>query len=234
MEITLSDGATIKVEKLGLFELDAIKPEPMGAFTYKTNILGKEYDVIFDLEQWATPPVKPKTPESEILENSDEWYQLNDWKLYQAAMAHEDRRRDQNVKFVKDVAQYLVSKLGEDANHIKTPEDWEAVYRAMLVTPVTVDMIADTLKRTYKAQFDGMDVLEALEGLGDDNKGSYDTLRIWENQLMIEMQMTEVQYVLLPVEERARKICALFLPDIMQALESDRKMKEEKKRGKKS
>lgn len=227
--IVFSNGTLADIEKLGLFELDRLKPEPMGPFTYKTTILDKEYDVEFRLDHWDNMPEKPDIPESEIEPDSREADELKTWKLYQAALEHERKRKRQMVDFLNRVVEFIIERHSDLIPHIKTQEDWEKLYEAVLVEPVTADLLTRILKETYSAHFDGQDIFDAMANFAEDHAGQYDNIRLWENQLMLEMKMTEAEYVLLDVEERARKICALFLPKIMESLEFYRRREREKR-----
>ena len=216
--IMLSDGEPFKVRRLGLFELDNLTPDPLGPFTYKMEVLGKTYDTIFDPDRYDEPPAAPDTPEHEIEENSDEWYQLVDYRLYQAALAHRAKVRKQTSAFFVEVATHILNEAClDDPRRIQEPADWQAVYYAALVPPLTIEKLSTVLHKTYAAEFGGEDIFTALEGIATD-KGSYNTIKVWENKLMIDMQMTEVEYAMMDVDERARKVCAMILPDIMSSL----------------
>lgn len=227
LNVTLSDKTTIPVKRLGIFELDNLTPEPIGYFTYKMKALtGNEYDVEFDPSLYDEPPTKPEQLESEIEEGTPEWYQLMDWQLYQGAMLHEKKRRELVNEYKETVAKYILNRCvsENDQKLITTQEDWENVYNAALVPQLTIELLTETLNKTYNAEFLGKNVFEAMESL-EKGTGHYNTLRLWENKLMIEMRMTEVEYAMLPLEERARKVCALFLEPIMSSLESDHRDK---------
>lgn len=219
-EVYLSDNKPFRVPRLGIFELDTVKPDPMGPFTYKINVLGKQHDAIFDIHAWDTPPEKPQTPKHEVEENSSDWYAWNDYELYQAGVLHERRKEEQMTTFLEETATYILSKCPDDTNRIVTGEDWKKVYETALVPPLTVQILADTLTRSYQAEFNGIDVFTALESKKE-KLGRYNTIKVWENELMMRMQLTELEYALLPLEERARKVCAMFLPDIISYLEID-------------
>lgn len=230
--VTLSDGADYRVPRLGIFELDTLRANPLGVFTYQIEVMGKLYDVEFDITAWPEPPRQPDNPNP--TPETPEWYALQNYTLYQAGVLHEARRIQQMYDYVEAVAQYILYKCPDDINRISTQGDWQLVYQAALVPQLTVQILAETLQQTYQAEFEGVNVLTALENLRSDSGGSYNTLRQWENELMMRMQMNELEYALLPLAERARKVCAIFLPRIMEALEMERgRKKSEAKRGKK-
>ena len=87
--IYLTDGNECRVKRLGIFELDQIKPAISEPFTYKMKTLtGQEYDVEFDLASYPAPPVKPDIPEGGLVENTGPWFEYLDWQRYQAAALH--------------------------------------------------------------------------------------------------------------------------------------------------
>lgn len=221
IEIPLSSGKNFKVRQLGLFELDNLMPDSIGPFTYKMTILGKEHDVEFDIGTYETPPEKPEKNVSDIVEFTPEHDQLLDWQLYNAAKYHNEQRLVRTNEFYDKVKAYIVEQACVDnPNLIITIEDWRKVYDAALVPQLTLELIAKTLTNTYAAKFNGRDVFSALEH-AKKGRGSYDTIKYWENTLMIKMQKTELEYTMIPLEERARKVCAMFLNEIMGFLEMD-------------
>lgn len=228
MEITLDSGKKVNVRKLGIFELDSLRPESVGVFTYEIEIMGVKYDAEFDINKIEVPPQKPETPEGEITKGSKEYDQLVDWKLYQAALLHEKRRQETIAHFYEAVTSYILNNCIDHSEYIKTEHDWNTVYDHALTEPLTIDKIAEVLDKTYGAKFNGVPVLKALEGT-QRGSGVYDSVRLWENKLMVEMQMTELEYSLLSLDERARKVCVLFLDDIMSYLEMDLMKKNDKK-----
>lgn len=55
---------------------------------------------------------------------------------------------------------------------------------------------------------------------------TYAAIRAWEIQLMVELNVDEKTYAQIPLKERARKLCAIKLPEWVGILESHRAMKE--------
>lgn len=72
-----------------------------------------------------------------------------------------------------------------------------------------------------------MPVFEAMDLIGG-GSGAYAAIRVWENETMIAMKMTESEYASLPYQERARKVCAYKLSNWMRVLEEDKHAKEMK------
>jgi hypothetical protein len=61
--------------------------------------------------------------------------------------------------------------------------------------------------------------------------GEFSALRAWEMELMLSLQMTEEQYSLIPLKERARMVAGMKRKEWMKALETDRSIKEMKSNG---
>lgn len=227
--VTLSDGEECQVKRLGIFELDDIAPEDPGEFTYIVkDLTGKEHEVPFDLDAWDEPPEKPQVDDyRELEEESPEWFDMLDYQLYQAALQHRKYRIMKVGEYYERVAQYVLANClePEDRKRIVTNADWENVYRAAMVPQLNMELIEKTLRSTYAASFQEKDLLKAVESLPK-GRGASNWLRKLENRLMIEMTLSEVAYALMPIEERARKVCALFIDDIMSSLELDLKRKE--------
>ena len=64
--------------------------------------------------------------------------------------------------------------------------------------------------------------------------GEVVAIRLWENELMIRMHLSEEEYVKIPKAERARKVVAMKLQSWFSMLESEIYRKEmEERRGRK-
>lgn len=227
VNVILSDGNSIPVRVLGIFELDSIPMPQTGRFTYTIELVtGKTEEVEFEIERWEEPPQKPDIPENEIIQGTPAWYDLRTWKLYQAALLHEKKRIDEALTYTQQVAEYIYQNClsPEDREKIVNELDWREVYSAALIPPLTMDLIRETLRSSFQADYGGLEVLDALQNVKG-GKGSYNAIKLWENKLMIRMRMTEVEYATLPLPERARKVCALLLDDWLQALATDEQLK---------
>lgn len=75
----------------------------------------------------------------------------------------------------------------------------------------------------FRAEFDGLPILDALEALEEleivQTHAKVMAIPIWEGQLMIQLQMTEEEYIQLSKEERARKLVAMKLGEWIQLLD---------------
>lgn len=229
--VILSDGDPCEVRKLGLYELDYVAlPAIMGPWTYSLMIAGKPVEVEFDLYAYEAPPAKPDIPESEIKEKSEAWYDWREYHYYHAALLHEKRRNAATADYLIEIAHYILENCISEADRyrIVNSEDWNAVYTAALVQQLTREVLIDTLK-TFKAEYGDKEIFEALEEASG-GEGKYDPIRMWENQLMIKMGMTEAEYCMMSLEERARKVVAMKLPEWIGHLDHDRMMSERKKK----
>ena len=74
---------------LGIFELDTIRRDFLGPFTFNIKVLGgsekeAEYDISKYEELGRPTPTPPDIPEHKLKEDTEEWYQFRDWQLYQS------------------------------------------------------------------------------------------------------------------------------------------------------
>lgn len=234
MLITLSDGKPCQIRRLGLFDLDGVGPELSGPFRYMFKLAsGQEAWDEYDLSRIKTPPAPVVVPESEVSPGTPLWHQLHEWQVWKAAIVHDRERYEKAAAYVKEVSNYLITNCVSEADRSRfvEAEDWRLLYEAALVPRLTEELLADCLRRTYKAGFEDKEIFEAMDTI-EPGRGRYDAIALWENQLMVEMRLTDDEYGLLSLAERARKVLAPRLPKLMEALESDRMMKEmERKNG---
>lgn len=227
-EVTLSDGGSCEVRTLGIFELDRIRREFLGPFTFKMKILGgSEKEVEYDIskyEELDRPiPQKPKTPQEELVPETEEWYQFRDWQLYQAALNHNRLRLESVAAYCDDVASYLIAHCvsPEDSIRIVIDRDWKKVYKVALIPPITEKLLIETLRDSYQASFDDQEIFDALDKTKG-GSGMYNAIRLFENEWANEMGYDDLQLAMIPVEERTRRVCAKFLRGWMGHLETDK------------
>jgi hypothetical protein len=151
--VILSDGLECKVRQLGLFELDGKGREVLGIFRYTLLLASGQFaEDEYDVRALTYTPTRPDIPIEDIKSNSPEWYQLQDFDTYTAALAHEKLRLESYEGFVNDITAYILTHClsDEDRNRIISSEDWNAVYLAALVPELTIEGVADTLESTFQ------------------------------------------------------------------------------------
>lgn len=223
-DVVLSDGKECHVETLGYFELDGITLPRIGVFTYEiTMVTGDKKQVELDLARYEELPKKPDIPEHEIVEESPAWYRLREWQLVQAALLHSRVRIESAHEYCEQILKYVLTNCiaPEDLRRIKTPEDWEAVRWAALVPPLTRERLGDTLRSTFNASYNDEEIFDAMDKTSG-GLGAYNALRLWENQLANLLQLSDMQYAMVDLEERSRRICALKLSDWLEYLDMNR------------
>lgn len=156
-EITTDDGEVIKVKRLPLFALDRVPMEILGPFTYQMTLLtGKIVDVIYEGSRWDDPPPKPDIPEWEIEKDSEEWYALREWQLYNAWLTHEEKRRDSMEEYMLAAAEHVIERClvrRKDRDKIVTQEDWGRVIEAGITEEVTASDLQKVLAATFQGVF---------------------------------------------------------------------------------
>lgn len=223
--VQLSDGRDCEVRMLGLYALDGVGPPLPSAFTYRfTDVNGREITAIFDIYAFSSPPSRPSSNFSEVERGSRQWWDWNTYTTYQQALLHEAKSLEQTAAYIKEVSAYIIREAlvnPKDKERIVTALDNELVVQAAIVPQLNAQIIAQVLKHTFQASFDGKEILEAIESLkGGSSK--YNPLAVWENQLMVTMGLTEMEYIRIPLLERARKVISMKLEVILGALEANK------------
>lgn len=150
--VTLSDGESCKVRQLALFELDSIGREVLGVYRYSLLLAsGQIVEDTYDIRALTYMPTMPDKPASEIEPNSPEWFQLQEFDTYTAALAHEKLRIESYEGYVSDIATYILNNCLslDDRNRIIEASDWDTVYTAAIVPHLTEEGIAATLRDTF-------------------------------------------------------------------------------------
>lgn len=230
VHVTLSDGESCQVRVLGLFELEKVAPDKRdpGPFFYTIRLHGgREVEAPYNLADLDSPPKKPDIPREDVRMGQPEYDQWIEYDIYRGALRHQERRIQLAEERLREIATYIMENcLGAgDAYRIVTDEDWQKVHKAALVPEVSRDDLELALSGTFHAEYNGVPLLDAMENV----KGSgvsYAAIRAWEVELMVALKMTEAEYASLSVEERARKIVAMKLPqwsEILAAHEARKK-----------
>lgn len=76
----------------------------------------------------------------------------------------------------------------------------------------------------FKASFNGVEILNALMGLGGDGAGKVIAVKLWETETINALGWSEERWVRLTYNERLRKICAHKLEGWLSNLEAHRQM----------
>lgn len=151
--VTLSDGQPCKVRQLGLFELNGKGREVPGPYKYSLLLAtGQIIEDEYDLRALDYTPRPPDKPAEEIKPNSLDWYDLQEYETYLAALAHEKVRIESYHGYVQDVIDYILAHClsADDTTRIVTPGDWDAVYQAALVPQLTMEVISATLRDSFQ------------------------------------------------------------------------------------
>ncbi len=228
-EPILSDGEIIETRTFGIFDLDNVAKDFLGPFTYQMKLLGgdvkeSEYDISRYEETGTEPPKMPDTPESEIVEESNDWYQMRDAQRFMAAELHNIRRLERVSGYADNAVAYILKEgviNQADISRIVTEEDWELTYISILIPQLTKKMLADSLKLTYDATYDEQSIFDAMDRVGG-GRASYNAIRQWEVDWSNEFGVNDAELAALSVVERARRVAGFMLPKWIEALESDR------------
>lgn len=228
-DVVLSDGKECHVNTLGIFDIDSIPLPNLGPFTYKMRMVtGAEKDVELDLSLYEEFPEKPDIPESEIVEGSPAWYKLREWQLIQAALIHNRLRVESAHDYAEQVLNLVLEACVDkaDISRIKTIEDFHKITWAALVPPLSREMLSLSLRTSFNATFNEEEIFDAMDKASG-GRGAYNAIRLWENQLANMLGLRDWEYGQLPVEERARRVCAMKLNDWLEFLDYDARKKKD-------
>jgi hypothetical protein len=91
-------------------------------------------------------------PANEVVQNSPEWFQLQDFETYRAALAHEKLRIESYEGYVNDVAHYILEYCVSQEDKVRLVEesDWQKVYLAALVPQLNEEGLSQCLRDTFQ------------------------------------------------------------------------------------
>jgi hypothetical protein len=239
IEVTLSDGKPCKVRRLSVFGLDGVGPDLPGPFRYKYEIgaggpNAQMVEDVYDTSARKTPPKHPGLPRNEIENESPEWWDLLEFETYKAAIAYEViARLPSSIEFVRAISAYVARHCieEEDVERIQSTEDWGKIYRAACVPQVTKALLAKVYKEHFSASYKDEEILDAVEGLSK-GSGKADSLRQWEHDAMAKFgYKTEDEWADVSLEERARKMASVSLPQMLEALQVNEQIEKAKRKG---
>ena len=222
--ILLSDNQPCEVLTLYLYALRDIGPKDPGEFSYKVKtLLGEIFTQPYDLKtRLEKPPTEPPP-------DSDDTWAMTEWERFQAAIAHNQHRFETAEQRAENEAVFILYTClnPEDRARVVTVEDYDAVYHAAMCPEVSREDISTVLRNFYQADFDGSDILDALQNVKG-GSGSYIPTRKWEAQLQRELRLSLEEYSQIPVGERARMIAEMRIDDWLGTLEMDKARRERK------
>jgi hypothetical protein len=151
-DVILSDNKICKVRRLGLFELVDFEGDLPKPFVFHTlTLTGEVIEQEYDLQSIKEAPSKPDNLEPE--ENSKEWFELKEYELYQAALAHELKRVQAYQTFTQKVALYILDNclIPEDKQRIAEPTDYTSIYHAATVPQLTMEALETELSSFFQS-----------------------------------------------------------------------------------
>jgi hypothetical protein len=160
------------------------------------------------------------------------YYYYYEWSLYWAAVYKDRANKEDAKRYCREVADYIMQTCisADDKERIVTPDDYRQLWQCALVPQLTLEDLAMSLEYTFRANFDGEAVLTKIltGGDEDDSGGGYNAIRAWEIQAISKSSFKEDDWAELPLDERARRVCAMKIDDWLTYLTSE-KMRKEKK-----
>lgn len=228
--VRLPTGFFIQVRRLGLYELDNVRFEDLGSFTYTYELSGgKTKEAFYDISQWPEPPKAPAVPKEACDPTSMEAALWKVYDLYQSALLHRIKQVQAAELYAHDVARYILENCVKDVDRalVETAEAYEAVYQAAICPEVSIADIEAALAQTFKASFDGQPILDQLFA-GKGGSGKVDALRQWAGQAREKWQLTKERWAEFSLRDRAEMIVSHKLPSWLESLEIMKREKERK------
>jgi hypothetical protein len=140
---------------------------------------------------------------------------------------HNRRRIESADEYAEKILDLVLTSIAEeDVPRIKTIEDFRRISWEALVPPLSREMLAITLRTTFNATFNDEEIFDAMDSTSG-GMGSYNAIRLWENQLSNILGVRDWEYSQIPIEERSRRVCAMKLSDWLEYLEMSRRRKKE-------
>ena len=232
-EITLSDGRPCMVRRLGIFELDNIKPPHTRPFIYKVKIGENVIERPYDVEAWESPPEPMDLSEERTKEGSSAWWSWFEYEMYYAAVYHEEENKADFERYCVAVRDYILANCVDAVDKLRVvgASDYTSIYYASLVSQIGMNDLELALDNTFRASFDGKAVLAKIfedSEDGIDNGAAYNAIKTWEIQAISQGGLTEEAWTKLDIKERARRICAMKIDEWLSYL-SVKKIDSEKK-----
>lgn len=217
------------MKRLGLFEIDDVSKNIPGPYTYTVHLFGgDDYDMVYNIEAaLEDPPQKPDMPLEEAIAGLPEYYEWQEFLRFQEALLHQTKMHEAYADYCERVSIYVRDVCLPPDTQIETIEDWEAIYNAALCPQVSQADIKAAIARSFGATWGGKEIFDALGNI-EGGMGEYISTRVWEVDLMIKLGETESAYTERGVNERARMIAALKIPEFFKILDSDHQVKEMK------
>ncbi len=241
--VWLSDGRHCRVRVLGLFELDSIGPEVPGQYSYEyVDAFGvartEEYPLRERLEIWGVPE-KPDGTEEEAIGNKALYDQWVEYKTFEAAIAWESERLKTLEVRLNNIARHITQEALAPADRlrVRTAEDYQVVYQAAALEPMTRAAFEDALTNLLKATHGDGDftLLETYLNLPGESETKVDLFRKWEysliNALGIYDRNEEIQYLMRDISERALRLAVQHFGDMVQAIHMEKIRQEMKGKG---
>ena len=152
--VTLSDGLPCEVRQLGLFETDGIGREIIPAYSYSILLAtGRVVEVEYNLRALDFTPTPANVPKEELKPNTPEWEQQEEYDVYIAALAHEQKRFESYEGYVNDVVFYILDNCisEDDKKRLVDPADWLMVQAAAIVPQLDAEGLARCLRSTFQS-----------------------------------------------------------------------------------
>ncbi len=146
--VPLTDGGSVEVRRLGMFEIDDI---PRDVKPYTVPILfssGVIYEQTYDYSQVRE---KPDIPLEEVEERTQAWYNWQSYLRYQDALTHRRKNNEAYADYCERVKDYTLAYCvtGDVLVSSLSHEDWQGILHAALCPHVTLEEVRAAISVTF-------------------------------------------------------------------------------------
>lgn len=228
--VTLSNGQTIQVKRLGLFELDSEIDKSHLIEPYTVTVMfanGTIYEQPFDV---SIVRDKPDKPFEECEEKTAEYYQWQEYMRWQQGFVYYQKQIDAMSAYFADIEAYILDNClsADDAKQLETWQDFDAVYQAAIPDLPDQAYLEEIAQTIYQAKWGEVSAFEAYHNL-EGSEGGYAWIPQQVMALMIKLGETEERFLNRSKREIGLMMVADLLPGIMEALQADKQYKEMRK-----
>lgn len=229
VDVTLSSGEKVKVQRLGLFEIqDNLGRPDLEPYTIEGEINGKKYRQLYVLD-YERP--KPDKPLDECEHGSREYWEWLEWHNWQDGLVYNEAQGQDLIDHLQAVDDYIKAHCisSDDLAKVTDFDDWDMV-KAAAISEISVSDLAHYAAAIHDAKYSDKHLFDAFQNIEKAN-GSYHWIANLEYGLMRDLAMIESEYIQVPKKDRANMMLAKLIPDMIAVLDLDeQRRKAEEKR----
>ena len=147
--VPLTDGGSVEVRRLGMFELDDVPKDIPGPYTVPILFSsGVIYEQTYDYSQVRE---KPDTPLEEVEEGTMAWYDWQSYLRYQDALTHRRKMSEAYADYCERIKTYILATCvtGDVLVSALSHEDWQAILHSALCPQVSLQEVRAAISVSF-------------------------------------------------------------------------------------